>query len=120
MSTQTRAALTQPFTENSDGSNERSLANLKPFKPGQSGNPGGRPKGIVARSARRHLRMEVASGVRQVDCMVDAQIQKAIADADTAAFIALRDTADGRPRSNDDGDSGNITSQIIIEIVGIR
>ncbi len=33
-----------PFTENSERNRERSLANLKPFQPGQSGNPGGRPK----------------------------------------------------------------------------
>lgn len=26
---------------------ERSLANLRPFQPGQSGNPGGRPKGLA-------------------------------------------------------------------------
>ena len=32
-------------TQNSDGS-EKKLANLHPFQPGQSGNPGGRPRGL--------------------------------------------------------------------------
>ena len=35
----------------SRGLSEKSLANLRPFKPGQSGNPQGRPKG-AARVAR--------------------------------------------------------------------
>ena len=39
----------RPFTDDS----EKAMSNLKPFKPGQSGNPGGRPKGIAAK-AREH------------------------------------------------------------------
>ena len=35
---------TEKQREISEG-RQRSLANLKPFKPGQTGNPGGRPKG---------------------------------------------------------------------------
>jgi hypothetical protein len=37
---------------NSDGDKKR-LANLKPFKPGQSGNPKGRPKSITLSEAYR-------------------------------------------------------------------
>jgi len=40
------------LTQNSEGNG--SLANLMPFKPGQSGNPGGRPRGL-ARRAREKL-----------------------------------------------------------------
>ena len=70
MSTQTHAGVTQPFTGNSDGSSDsraRSLANLKPFKLGQSSNPKGRPKGIFNRSALRQLHQQVAEGTKQVE-----------------------------------------------------
>ncbi len=40
-------AIIEEPTENSDGT----VSNLRPWKPGQSGNPGGRPKGI-ARTVR--------------------------------------------------------------------
>ena len=98
------------LTENSGGksaSRIRSLANLKPFKPGQSGNPGGRPKGIVARSVRKQLKVELAAGVRQVDCLADAMIQKAIR-GDVGAATFVRDTSDGRPGSSDDRDSSGV------------
>lgn len=39
-------------------------SNLKPFQPGQSGNPGGRPKGIAAK-AREH-------GDKALDVLVNA------------------------------------------------
>jgi hypothetical protein len=32
------------LTQNSDALREKRIANLKPFQPGQSGNPGGKPK----------------------------------------------------------------------------
>lgn len=35
---------TKKSTGNSEKNREKRLANLKPFKPGQSGNPSGRPK----------------------------------------------------------------------------
>jgi hypothetical protein len=35
---------TAQITQNSETIREKRLRNLKPFKPGQSGNPGGRPK----------------------------------------------------------------------------
>ena len=35
---------------------ERSNLNLRMFKPGQSGNPSGRPKGIVGKAVLRQLR----------------------------------------------------------------
>jgi uncharacterized protein DUF5681 len=65
MSTQTRGAVTQPFAGNSDESSDaraRGLANLKPFKRGQSGNPNGRPKSMVGRAARKHLGQQIAEG----------------------------------------------------------
>lgn len=39
---------------------ERSLANLKPFKPGQSGNPKGMPKQTLTRKEKRQLLAQYA------------------------------------------------------------
>ena len=108
-------------TENSGGSSDsraRSLANLKPFKPGQSGNPGGRPKGLFSRSARRQLRQEVSVGVKQVDCVVDSLIQKAVNEADVPAATFLRDSCDGKPGPANDAGNGNTHLTIEIVMVG--
>ena len=47
----------KPSTQNSGRSEaqKRTLANLRPFKPGQSGNPGGRPKHDVAAEIARAI-----------------------------------------------------------------
>jgi hypothetical protein len=42
---------------------ERQLANLKPFKPGQSGNPGGRPKKILSDRYRAMLESAVPAEI---------------------------------------------------------
>ncbi len=103
MSTQTHDAVTQPFTENSGGSSDaraRRLANLKPFKPGQSGNPNGRPKSIFSRAARKHVRQQIAEGVPQLDAVIDAQVQQAFEKRCTQAATFLRDCADGNGSSH--------------------
>ena len=111
--------MSRELTENNGASSDsraRSLANLKPFKPGQSGNPGGRPKGIVQRAVRKQLLAEIASGVKNVDAVAAAQVEKAIA-GDTAAFVAIRDTCDGKPGPADSDTSiGGIT--ITVQCIG--
>ena len=44
-SSETPSAFSQKQRNDGRGSNPRSLQNLRPFQPGQSGNPGGLPKG---------------------------------------------------------------------------
>jgi hypothetical protein len=51
------------MSEQTSGSRERSLANLRPWVPGQSGNGNGRPKGIAA-LARGHTPEALATLVR--------------------------------------------------------
>src|SRR5271166_1152678 len=105
------------LTENSDESSDsrtRSLANLKPFKPGQSGNPGGRPKGLFSRAARKHLRRQIAEGVTQLDAVIDAQVQEAIEKRCTQAATFLRDTVDGKPQADS---AGQIQIAIGIEFI---
>src|SRR5215469_5691865 len=92
MSTKKLDLATQPFAENSGDNSDarvRSLANLKPFKPGQSGNPGGRPKGIFSRAARKHLRRQIGEGITQLDSVIDAQVQEAIEKRSTQAATFL-------------------------------
>jgi Family of unknown function (DUF5681) len=48
-----KKAVTDKQRNNSEGAARR-LANLKPFRPGQSGNPRGRPKSITLSEAYRH------------------------------------------------------------------
>src|SRR5260370_15746243 len=70
------------------------------FRPGQSGNPSGRPRvAFLRRRTLKHLRTAIAEGVDQLDAVVDSTIQTAIAGGTpgVAAFTALRDTVDGRP-----------------------
>jgi hypothetical protein len=90
---------------------------LKPFKPGQSGNPNGRPKGLFSRAALRQLRQQVADGTKQVDCVVDSLIQKAINGADVPAATFLRDCTDGKPGPAE-GNNGPSNVEIRIVLVG--
>ncbi len=57
------------------------------------------------------------AGVRQVDCLADSMIQKAI-NRDVSAATFVRDTSDGRPRSSDDDDTNIGGDNITIEWVG--
>jgi hypothetical protein len=71
--------------------NHRSLANLRPWVPGQTGNPGGRPKGIAAR-AREHTDKALETLVAALD---DPDRRVAV----TAANIIL-DRGWGKPQQN--------------------
>ena len=65
------------------------VQNLKPFRPGQSGNPGGRPKSDVAALLARRVFAENQSEII-------AGLAKALRRGDAAVFKALADRAYGR------------------------
>ncbi len=88
------------------------------FKPGTSGNPGGRPKGLFNRYTRKHLLREVADGVRTIDEVIAAQVDRAITERDTQAAAFLRDNVDGKPSSQDDGGGVNVGLFVQWEVVG--
>lgn len=88
------------------------------FKPGQSGNPGGRPKGLFSRYSRKHLLQEIADGVRTIDEVIAAQVDRAITERDTQAAAFLRDNVDGKPTTQDDGTNVGVGLFVQLEVVG--
>jgi hypothetical protein len=77
--------------------NRDKTENLKPFRPGQSGNPKGRPKGSRNRNTIIMEWLEAPSedGEPNVDTMTKAIIKKAIG-GDVPAFRELLDSAYGK------------------------
>ena len=76
------------------------LANLTPWKKGQSGNPGGRtPKPI----SDKMLQRLIAHKGKVAGAIVQAAIEKAM-EGDIPAFIAIRDTVEGKPVQKVEGD----------------
>lgn len=74
---------------------KRDLEHLKPWqwKPGQSGNPSGRPKGSL--SIVRILRQKLSAGDEDGACAVaDRLIEVALSGEDQNALRALKDIVD--------------------------
>ena len=81
---------------------ERSNLNLRMFKPGQSGNLSGRPKGIVAKVMTKELQRKIAGSNETVlKAYIRKYIEEAIRECDAARFTSIRDTTDGKPSAND-------------------
>lgn len=76
------------------------LLNLRPFKPGQSGNPAGRPK-QVATKLIREMASELAEGSNETRLrrIVDALLTKA-EGGDLEAVKIVFDRLEGRPRQS--------------------
>jgi hypothetical protein len=73
-----------------------SLANLIPFKPGQSGNPGGGPRGeSITAILRRKLQEPAGKGKTVAEAIADAILNEA-RKADISFVRELLERADGK------------------------
>jgi poly-beta-hydroxyalkanoate depolymerase len=87
--------------------------NLKPWKPGQSGNPGGRPK--------RDLAAEIARAIFEQDSeAITRAFAAELKKANAKVFTALADRAYGKPRQQIDWtgeDGGPVQTSIVVHFV---
>ena len=90
------------------------------FKPGESGNPSGRPKAILSDWLRREMealdpetQQEVAQKVARV------LIQKALA-GDVRAIQVLAERLEGKPPQLDPTPAANADMKVIVEYIGSR
>ncbi len=94
------------------------VENLKPFLPGTSGNPSGRPKTAALSAACRDKLADLVSddpyGRTYAQCIADRLGEMAIA-GNLSAAQELADRAEGRPRVSVDT-TANITSRRVAGI----
>lgn len=86
------------------------------FKPGESGNPSGRPKGIFGRAALRRLLRPGKDGEPRLVEVIDAQIDKAIRRHSTQAAGFLRECVDGKPATSEANYIGSVNVQLNVEM----
>ncbi len=96
---------TDKHRESSEGADKR-LSNLKPFKPGQSGNPAGRPKSITLSEAiRLQLAKKVSDGSDYTYAEAIAQVLcVAAVRGNVNAAREIADRTEGKPRQSVDVD----------------
>lgn len=117
--------------------NSKSLANLKPFKPGQSGNPAGAPKGKRWRTILHEL-LEMDAIVLHEDKdkeileILEAKIGRQLSNRDvvgfnqilkarqgsTFAFRAIAEREEGRPAEENDEGAGGTYMDFLDSIPG--
>lgn len=67
------------------------------FKPGKSGNPGGRPKALIADASREWLKqIDRNTGQTNAELIAKAQGKKAL-KGETSAYNAIADRTEGKP-----------------------
>jgi uncharacterized protein with von Willebrand factor type A (vWA) domain len=81
---------------------ERSIANLTAprFKPGQSGNPSGRPKNVLSKALRKkldELESDAPDARSNADRIADKLVSLAL-DGNLEAIKVVLDRMEGRPR----------------------
>jgi len=92
--------VTDKQRESSEGADKR-LSNLKPFKPGQSGNPKGRPKSVTLSEAYRTMLAAVDETDPEKRTRAEILAEQLYAKAKTGDVSALKEIADrveGKPR----------------------
>jgi predicted acylesterase/phospholipase RssA len=85
--------VTDKQRNNSEGMDKR-LANLRPFQPGQSGNPKGRPKSITLSEAYRKMLAAVDETDPEKRTHAEVLAEQMYAKAKTGDVSALKEIAD--------------------------
>jgi ribosomal protein L17 len=80
--------------QKSNDARARRLANLKPFKPGQSGNPAGRPKALTLSEAYRRELAKIDEADPQKRTFAEVLAEQMIVRAKTGDVAALKEVAD--------------------------
>jgi uncharacterized protein DUF5681 len=82
--------------------------NLKPWKPGESGNPGGRPRTKLFRKALLDLLADTEDESNPSERLrkIAAKLLDAAEKGDVRAAEFLRDSTDGRPSADGAADAG--------------
>ena len=100
----------------------RALENLKPFEPGQSGNPAGRPKSITLSEALRHELAkeapEAAAGETYAE-KIAGVLCAAAAGGNVNAAREIADRTEGKPRQAVDIDMSVMDWRAIAKTQGI-
>jgi hypothetical protein len=89
------------MTEDKDILREKRMANLTAprFKPGQSGNPSGRPKNVLSKAIRKKLEEVDDAGKSVAEQITDRLVDLALA-GNIEAIKLLGDRSEGRPRQS--------------------
>jgi hypothetical protein len=89
------------MAEDKDALHEKRIANLTAprFKPGQSGNPSGRPKNVLSKAIRKKLEEVNAGGKSVAEQITDKLTELALA-GNIEAIKLLGDRSEGRPRQS--------------------
>jgi Family of unknown function (DUF5681) len=109
MSRKTSKTLTDKQRKNSEGKGDgqaRKLANLKPFKPGESGNPKGRPKSLTLSEALRAQLGQVMPGEDEKTYAekIALCLCEEAAKGNVGAAKEIADRTEGKPRQSLDVD----------------
>ena len=87
--------------------------NLKPWKPGQSGNPGGRPKRDVAAEISRAIFEQDSDAITRA-------FAAELKNGNAKVFSALADRAYGKPRQQIEfagEDGGPVQTSVVVHFV---
>lgn len=117
--------------ENRPQDNQPQRDSLNRFVKGQSGNPGGRPKGLFSKHTLRELKRKAASGDLEIAVILKSLISKAAGRdetgtvkpqrADVGAAEFLRCVLEGPMVANDKANEGGGQQVVvIIENIGQR